>query len=419
MIVNIGLFGPGTVGSGVIEILNTNRDKFLAIYGIRFKLAKIYVRNFEKYSKILDPTILVNDIDDILEDSNINVIIETMGGIELANNIILKAIEKGKHVITANKDLLAHRLTHYLELCKNNNTNIGIEASVCGGIPIINTIFNSLPGDSIASISGIMNGTTNYILSNMEDNNVSFSEILKKAQDLGFAEANPSSDIDGYDIRYKIAILVKVCYGLDVDQSKIWCQGIRKITKKDFEYADMMKCSIKMIATAQKINNKLKITVTPTVIDKKYTEATIKGATNLVNIKSNNLVESILVGKGAGKLPTANSVINDLIGIYSGNSYSKNISSNQFSLINDWSEKFYIRFRSKDRVGLVHTIGKLCEQNQISIHSLLQNPIENPDDIVFIVITEKCCITNIEQFKCDIRDENILLEDIFFMPIIN
>ena len=284
---------------------------------------------------------------------------------------------------------------------------------------IISTIFNSLSGDNINEISGIMNGTTNYILSNMEDDNVSFDEILKKAQDLGFAEADPTSDIDGHDIKYKIAILAKICYGIDVDLSKIWVQGIRNITGDDFEYASIMDSSIKMIANATKQDNKVKITVTPTIISKNYTESSIKGATNLVNIKSDNLCESILIGKGAGKLPTANSVINDLISIYSGDSYSKNIVKEDLTLVDDWQEKFYIRFRSKDRLGLVHTIGRLCEQNQISIHSLLQNPIENPDDIVFIVITEKCCINNIEQFKCNIRDENILLEDIFFMPIIN
>jgi len=418
MIINIGLFGPGTVGSGVIEILTKKQDEFKEKYNIDFRLTKVYVRDIGKYSEIIDPTLLVDDIDQILEDDNIDVIIETMGGIELANKVIIKSLEKGKRVITANKNLLAHQLYNYIKLCNNYNTDIGIEASVCGGIPIINTIFNSFSGDDITSISGIMNGTTNYILSNMEISNISFNEILKKAQELGFAESDPTSDIDGYDIKCKIAILAKVCYGLDVDLSKIWVQGIQKITSNDFEYASMMNCSIKMIATADKIDNKIKIMVTPTVISKKFTESNIMGATNLVNIKSNNLKETILIGKGAGKLPTANSVINDLVAIYTGNSYSKNIETNKFNLVDNWSEKFYIRFRSKDRVGLVHTIGRLCEQNQISIHSLLQNPIENPDDIVFIIITEKCCITNMQNFKRNIRDENILLEDIFFMPIL-
>ena len=417
MIINIGLFGPGTVGSGVIDILIDKHQEFIDKYSIDFRLTKIYVRDIAKYSSIIDPTILVNDINKILNDTNIDLVIETMGGTGLADTVITRSLENSKHVVTANKDLLAYRLDHYITLCQKNATNLGIEASVCGGIPVINTIFNSFTGDTINSISGIMNGTTNYILSNMEHYQVSFDEILLKAQELGFAESDPTSDIDGHDIKYKIAILSKVCYGLTVNISDIWVQGIRGIRSSDFEYASRMDCSIKMIAVAEKTGNGVKIVVTPTVIGKNFTEATVTGANNLVNISSNNLGESIFIGKGAGKLPTANSIISDLIGICTDNSYSKYITNTDLVILDNWVDKFYIRFRSKDRIGLVHTIGRLCEKNEISIHSLLQNPIDNPNDIVFIVITEECSINSMENFKKNIRDEQILLEDIFFMPI--
>lgn len=417
MIINIGLFGPGTVGSGVIDILTDKHQEFIDKYSIDFKLTKIYVRNIDKYCSLIDPTILVNDIEQILNDEDIDIIIETMGGTELADTVITRSLENSKDVITANKDLLASRLEHYISLCKKNVCNLGIEASVCGGIPIINTIFNSFTGDTINSISGIMNGTTNYILSNMEHHRVNFDEILLKAQELGFAESDPTSDIDGHDIKYKIAILSKVCYGLTVDINKIWVQGIRQVRSSDFEYARKMGCSIKMIAIAEKIGNGLKIVVTPTVLGKKFTETTVMGANNLVNISSGNLEESIFIGKGAGKLPTANSIISDLIGICTHNSYSKYITNKELVIVDNWYDKFYIRFRSKDRIGLVHTIGRLCEKNKISIHSLLQNPIDNPNNIVFIVITEECSINSVENFKKNIRDEEILLEDIFFMPI--
>ena len=202
-----------------------------------------------------------------------------------------------------------------------------------------------------------------------------------------------------------------------MDINKIWVQGIRQVRSSDFEYARKMGCSIKMIAIAEKIGNGVKIVVTPTVLGKNFTETTVMGANNLVNISSGNLEESILIGKGAGKLPTANSIISDLIGICTNNSYSKYITNKDLVIVDNWYDKFYIRFRSKDRIGLVHTIGRLCEKNKISIHSLLQNPIDNPNDIVFIVITEECSINSVENFKKNIRDEEILLEDIFFMPI--
>ena len=348
MIVNIGLFGPGTVGSGVIDILTKRHLEFIDRYNIDFRLNKIYVRNIKKYSNRIDPTILVNEVDEILNDTSIDVIIETMGGKDLADLVITRSIKSGKNVITANKDLLASKLDNYIQLCNKYNRYIGIEASVCGGIPVINTIFNSFPGDSIQSISGIMNGTTNYILSNMEHENIPFNMVLKKAQELGFAESDPTSDIDGHDIKYKIAILTKLCYGLKVNLDNIWVQGIRHITISDLEYASKIGCSIKMIASSEKIGNSIKIIVTPTVISKKYIESNILGATNLVNIKSDNLGESILIGQGAGKLPTANSIINDLISIYTNNSYCKNIPTKQSHLINNWSSKFFVRFRSKD-----------------------------------------------------------------------
>ena len=186
------------------------------------------LETLKKYSKFIDNNLLTDNENDILGNGNIHLVVETMGGQEFADKVITQSLISGKNVVTANKDLLANKLPKYLELCKKHNVNLGIEASVCGGIPIISTIFNSLSGDNITQISGIMNGTTNYILSNMEHNNVSFADILKKAQDLGFAEADPTSDVDGHDIKYKIAILTKLCYGHNVDISKNLASGNKK-----------------------------------------------------------------------------------------------------------------------------------------------------------------------------------------------
>tara|TARA_B110000208_G_scaffold152534_1_gene184436 strand:+ start:953 stop:2224 length:1272 start_codon:yes stop_codon:yes gene_type:complete len=423
MSINIALFGPGNVGSGVLEILENKKQFIKKQFNIELNIKYIYVRNLSKY-KHLNLDILETDFNKILNDDSIDVIIETMGGLEFADEIISKSLKLSKIVITANKDILSYNLKKYIQLCDLYDTSIGIEASVCGGMPIINTLFGSLYLDNINSFYGIVNGTTNYILSNMEDNNISFDEVLQKAITHGYAEADPTSDIDGHDISYKICILTKLIHGANINPDNIWSQGIRRILNEDFKYAKMLNSTIKMIGLVEKIkdinSNKeyLKIIVSPMIVNKNMMEANIKDCINIITINSDNLDQTTMIGRGAGKLPTANSIVNDLINITTNKSYSNLIDNNNLEVIKNWESKFYIRFRASDNLGIVQKIGEFCANNKISINSLLQLPIQNPKDIVFIMITEECSINNINKFKKEIKKENILLEEIFLMPIL-
>lgn len=417
--IKVGLFGPGNVGSGVLSILKKNKNIIQKNSNINFLIHKILVRdkNDEKYSH-LNKEKLVTDYNLILDDEEISVIIETMGGIDFSDKVITAALIKGKIVITANKDLLFSELNKYIDLCKKYGGNIGFEAAVCGGIPIINTLLNTMQSDNISICSGIMNGTTNYILSEMEKGDKYLKDIIVEAQEKGYAEPDPTSDVEGFDIKYKIGILAKIIYGMSVNFKEIWSQGISRITNDDFKYSNMLNSTIKMIAYLKKIDNSLKIIVTPMIVNKKYIESNVKGATNMVFLKSKNLEQQFLIGEGAGKFPTANSIISDLINLTSGKTYYNGINKNTFMINDKWKSRFYIRFRAEDNIGLISNISKLCVNNNISINSILQLPIENYKNIVFVLITEECNNKNIKNLIKDINKEKILLKDTpFYMPI--
>ena len=340
--IKVGLFGPGNVGSGVLSILKKNKNIIQKNSNINFLIHKILVRdkNDEKYSH-LNKEKLVTDYNLILDDEEISVIIETMGGIDFSDKVITTALIKGKIVITANKDLLFSELNKYIDLCKKYGGNIGFEAAVCGGIPIINTLLNTMQSDNISICSGIMNGTTNYILSEMEKGDKYLKDIIVEAQEKGYAEPDPTSDVEGFDIKYKIGILAKIIYGMSVNFKEIWSQGISRITNDDFKYSNMLNSTIKMIAYLKKIDNSLKIIVTPMIVNKKYIESNVKGATNMVFLKSKNLEQQFLIGEGAGKFPTANSIISDLINLTSGKTYYNGINKNTFMINDKWKSRFY------------------------------------------------------------------------------
>jgi len=263
-----------------------------------------------------------------------------------------------------------------------------------------------------------MNGTTNYILSEMEKGDKYLKDIIVEAQEKGYAEPDPTSDVEGFDIKYKIGILAKIIYGMSINFKEIWSQGISRITNDDFKYANMLNSTIKMIAYLKKIDNSLKIIVTPMIVNKKYIESNVKGATNMVFLKSKNLGQQFLIGEGAGKFPTANSIISDLINLTSGKTYYNGINKNTFIINDKWKSRFYIRFQAEDNIGLISNISKLCVNNNISINSILQLPIENYKNIVFVLITEECNNKNIKNLIKDINKEKILLKDTpFYMPI--
>ena len=298
----VAVLGYGTVGSGVVEILNTNADSILKKAGQSIEVKSVLdLRDFPE-----DPIQekIVHDIDLIINDDEIDVVVEVMGGVEPAFTFVKRALDAGKSVCTSNKALVAAHGAELLAMAKERNLNFMFEASVGGGIPIIRPLNQALTADEITKITGIMNGTTNYILTKMSKEGSSYQEVLKEAQELGYAERNPEADVEGYDACRKIAILTSLAGGKTVNFEEITTEGITKISNEDFKYADKLGCVIKLLATSYRKNGKVYAITSPFLIDKTHP---------LYNVNGTMVGDVMFFGAGAGKLPTASAVVGDII----------------------------------------------------------------------------------------------------------
>jgi len=309
--VNIAVLGYGTVGSGVVEVLTTNKDSITKRAGNEINVK--YVLDLREFPGDPVEKVLVHDYETIINDEEVQIVVEAMGGTEPAYTFAKKALEKGKSYCTSNKELVAKYGPELLELAKKNNRNFLFEASVGGGIPIIRPLNQSLTADEISEITGILNGTTNFILTKMDKESLEFDTVLKEAQDLGYAEKNPEADVCGYDACRKIAILSSLAYGLHVDYEDIYTEGITKITDTDFLYASKLGYSIKLFGKSKKENDKVYAMVAPFMIDNDNPLYSVNGVLNGILVKGNIIGDVMFYGSGAGKYPTASAVVADVV----------------------------------------------------------------------------------------------------------
>lgn len=326
--VNIAVLGYGTVGSGVVEVLGTNAASISRRAGKDIKVK--YVLDRRKFDDEHVKDILIDDIEVILADDDVQVVVEVLGGIEPAYSFVKRALENGKSVVTSNKELVAAHGAELLRMARQKGINFLFEASVGGGIPIIRPLNQSLTADEIYEITGILNGTTNYILSKMASEGKDYEVVLKKAQDKGYAEANPEADVEGYDACRKIAILSSLAYGRQVSYEDIYTEGITKISGADLAYAKEMDHQVKLLATSRKEGDQIYARVCPMLIDEDHPLATVSGVFNAIFIKGNVIGDVMFYGKGAGKLPTASAVVADVVDA------AKHLESNIMSI---WSRK--------------------------------------------------------------------------------
>ena len=307
----IAVLGYGTVGSGVVEVLQTNNASIEKRAGENIEIKSVLdLRDFPG-----DPIQekIVHDVDVIINDPEIDVVVEVMGGIEPAFTFVKKALEAGKSVCTSNKALVAAHGPELLAMAKSRNLNFMFEASVGGGIPIIRPLNQCLTADEITQITGILNGTTNYILTKMSRDGSSYEEVLKEAQQLGYAERNPEADVEGYDACRKIAILTSLAFGSTVNYEDVCTEGITKISTEDFAYAEKIGCVVKLLATSKKINDKVYAITAPFLIEKEHPLYNVNDVLNGIYIKGNVIGDVMFFGAGAGKLPTASAVVADVV----------------------------------------------------------------------------------------------------------
>ena len=309
--IKVAVLGYGTVGSGVVEVIEKNKEMVNKKAGEELSIK--YILDLRDFPGDPYEDKVVHDFSKIVEDEEIKIVCETMGGVGAAYEFTKQALKKGKSVCTSNKELVASHGPELIALARENKCNYLFEASVGGGIPIIRPINDSLTAERIVAITGILNGTTNYILSKMEKEGADFDSVLKRAQEKGYAERNPEADVEGHDACRKIAILSSLMLGKTVDYNKIYTEGITKITSRDFDYAKQMGMSIKLLAQSKEVGDKTVAMVAPFLISAEHPLHMVNGVFNAVFVKGNMLGDSMYYGRGAGKLPTASAVVSDVI----------------------------------------------------------------------------------------------------------
>ncbi len=376
--IKVGIIGVGTVGTSVAEILRDNADVISARAGVDIVVKSGVVKNLKK-DRGLD-IIITDNVDDILDDKEIDIVVELMGGVDEPFQVVKKALNAGKAVVTANKALLAY---HRYELqAIAGNIAFEYEASVAGGIPIITALRDGLSANHIESIMGIMNGTCNYMMTEMTNNGVSYDAILKEAQDLGYAESDPSFDVGGFDAAHKLLILASIAYGIDAKPEDILIEGIDKVRSEDIAFAKEFGYAIRLLGIAKKDENEVELRVHACLIKQEEMIAKIDGVMNAISVVGDKVGETLYYGPGAGGDATASSVVANIIDIArSGKStpmlgFNRPMEGSKLTLksTDDINSKYYLRINVSDRTGVLASVTKLFEENQISVETMLQRP---------------------------------------------
>lgn len=388
----IALLGLGTVGGGTYRILSSNREAIAKRYGVDIDIRHILERDMTKVASLgIDPAIVSTDIENIIKDDEIKIVAEFFGGIEPARSFLIKCLLAGKSIVTANKEMLAKHWHELETAAKKGRAGVYFEASCVGGVPVIRTLTEGMQGNNIQSLMGIVNGTTNYILSKMADEGLEYADVLAEAQKLGYAELNPSADVDGFDSMYKLSILSSLAFHTKVPIDKIYREGISKIDKIDIEYGKSFGYVLKLLAIGKKVDGKIEARVHPAFIPANHPLATVKGSFNAVHIVGDNVGDIMLFGRGAGDLPTGSAIVSDIVFAATQskhkNSTFKNvttdISDKGFS--RDFKCEYYIRMTVDDLPGVLASISGAFGKNNVSINSMQQKIEGDSASIIFLI----------------------------------
>ena len=396
--VKVGIIGVGTVGVSVANILKDNADVISARAGVDVIVKSGVVKNLTKERGV--DIILTDNVDDILNDDEIDIVVELMGGVEEPFAVVKRALESGKAVVTANKALLAY---HRYELQEMAGTKaFEFEASVAGGIPIINALRDGLSANHIESIMGIMNGTCNYMMSKMTHEGVAYDAILKEAQELGYAEADPTFDVGGYDAAHKLLILASIAYGIDAKPEDILIEGIENVTQDDIAFAKEFGYAIKLLGIAKKDNNEVELRVHACLIKQDEMIAKIDGVMNGISVVGDKVGETLYYGPGAGGDATASAVVANIIDIARSGKSTPMLGFNRpmegkltLKSTDKVRCKYYLRINVSDKAGVLAGISKVFEANNISVETMLQRPASN-DSANLLISTHTALEKNIQ-----------------------
>lgn len=410
--IKIGLIGIGVIGSGVARAINEKTDMLSLSAGNKLEIVRIIETDKKKYGLLgIDKSIFSDDFNMIVSDPEIDLVVELIGGEKPAYEYIKRALLSGKHVVTANKEVVAKHGRELVQTAREHGVAFRYEASVGGGIPLIAPFQEDLIANDITAIHGIVNGTTNYILTKMAREGVDFNLALKQAQELGYAETNPTNDIEGNDAVYKISILSTLAFGINVDPRDVYREGISKLEAKDFRYAKEFGYAIKLLAIAKDINGSVEVRVHPVLLPDDYLLAKVDGVFNAVQIEGDLTGKLIFYGRGAGDKPTSSAVLADIISIARDMNHKNRMvpyirENSQKTIISmpDVITRYYLRLNVADKAGVLAQISRILGDNSISISSVIQkeaNPVNRTAEIVIMThpAQEKAMQASLEEIK--------------------
>ncbi len=425
--VNVGIIGFGVVGSGTAKVLLNNKNILKQRLGFELNLKKIADLDITTDRGIKIPEgVLTTDVNNIFNDPEIDIVVELIGGIRPAKDFILKALEKKKHVVTANKALLATEGTDIFNTAFEKGVEVGFEASVAGAIPIIKVMKEGLVANRIKAIYGIINGTSNYILTKMTYENMEFSDALKEAQKLGYAEADPTFDIEGIDTAHKITILATLSYGIPLSYNSVHIEGITKITAQDISFADELGYKVKLLAITKETDGEIELRVHPTMLPKDYLIAKVDGPFNAIYVDGDATGSTMYYGRGAGSVPTGSAVVSDIADI------ARNIQKDAIGRVpiiprisgeakikkmDNISSRYYFRFSALDRPGVLSKISGILGNFDISIASVIQKGRRIGEEVPLVVLTHKAREKDVRQALEEIDKLHVVTNKTIYMRV--
>jgi homoserine dehydrogenase len=427
--VGIGLIGLGNVGSGTLQILTENAASIREKLGFELSVKAVCSRTLAQQSlESLDARVVrTREWRDVVCNPEVDVVVEAIGGTGAANHVIEEALRERKSVVTANKELMALRGAELWERANQNGVNLAMEASVAGGIPIHTVLREGVSGDRVTELYGILNGTSNFILTEIERSNAAFEAVLAEAQQLGYAEADPSADVDGLDARSKLAILAALAFGEKLTPSDIFTEGIRRILPVDFAYAHQLKHTIRLLCLARQTGEGLHLSVRPSLIPISAILSQVKGAYNAIWLRGLYGEDTFYYGRGAGPKPTGVAVVSDLMRVAREIRFGSPERVSPFAherlgefkpiAISTRKSPYYLRFRVEDKAGIIATLATILAKHQIGIDAVLQLPSENWRDLPFVVTTEPALEQAIRAATIEITQQDFLVEPPFAMPM--
>lgn len=383
---NVAILGFGTVGSGVYRILTENHDDLNHREVMDLHATRILVRDFEHEPNLsLAPReLFTTEFSDILNDPSIDIVVECMGGVEPARTFLLAAMDAKKTVVTSNKEVISKHWHEFEACAKRNDVGLYYEATVGGGVPILRTIIDSMQANNIHRVMGIINGTTNFILTKMSEEGKDYAQVLREAQELGYAEANPTADIDGFDATYKLSILASLAFHAHMPVSVIYREGITKLCKRDFDTAKLLGYEIKLLAIGKKHGTDIEVRVHPTMIPKNHPLASVRGVFNGIFLTGHAVDDVMLYGRGAGCMPTASAVVSDIIYACHSEGRHKHITFvnesqmvREIHLVEDFTSAYCVRLAVEDEAGVVAATASAFAREGVSLRNVLQLETEN------------------------------------------